>query len=211
MVGADPHLITPVHCCPLPLGVSSDSRIFPAQPAADCHRVELVGPPDRFLRCETPASQVSPHCPDRKPKTESTDDEISHGFSCPEDEGQLELVGAAIGEQSHGRCCLPWCQPNDRWPAAPVRSQSPHSILPPSTVPSVDGLTRDAEDPCCLGLGHPLTNGTDHSATESVLSAGGQTSCVLSIHKREDTAFTSKRQIFSAPINKSSYRRRPWK
>lgn len=182
MVGPHPHLVAPVDRCSLSPCVGSDGWILLPQPLPHCPRIPLVGTPQGFLWSETPAFEVSPYRPNRKPNAKSASDQISYCFAGPECKRQLELVRTTVGNHTHDCSSLQGSQPDLRRTTSGARPKRSHSIFPPVTVPTIDGLPGNPKNFCRLRLRHPLADGTDYALTKNLLCHRRQTTGILTFH-----------------------------
>lgn len=147
----------------------TDGRVFPPQPTAHRYRILFVGLPQRLLRGEAPAGQIATHGPNRQPNTKALLNQILDRLARPKHEWQLELVGAAIGNQSYDCRRLVRLQVQNTRTATRLSTQSRESFGALTLIPGVDRLPGNAKYAGRLGLRHSRPDRADDPQTQTVL------------------------------------------
>ncbi len=124
---------------------------FPSGQRCTATGVAFVGPPQRFPRRQAPVGQVTVRRADRDPHAKALRDQITRSLACLEGKGRLELVGAAVGDPSHGGRGLMRGQAGSLRPAAFLRPQrgeiaqrDPLTSVPDAAARDPEGAGRDA-------------------------------------------------------------------
>ena len=182
MIAARPELVAPVNLGVFGLGLLRDRRVRVLLPVRHRRRVALVGPPQRLLRCEAPAFQIAAHRPHRNLQARPLRDQVADRFARPEREGQLELIGRAIGDLLHDGCGLVRGQTRFWSPPALLRTQRGDVALRNLPQPGVDRGSRDAEGACRRRLRHAAANGRDDPHPNLLLGIRREPTCIEVTH-----------------------------
>ncbi|TWT45153.1 hypothetical protein RAS1_15750 [Phycisphaerae bacterium RAS1] len=145
MIAARPELVAPVNLAVFGLGLLHDRRILLLLPALHGRRVAFVRPPQRLLRREAPALQVAARRSHRNVQAGALRDQVADRLARPEREGQLELIGRAVGDLPDDGRGLLRRQTRLRRPAALLGAQRGDVAGLDLGQPGVDRGARDAE------------------------------------------------------------------
>jgi hypothetical protein len=146
MIGPEPHLIDPVNLSFLSLRLHPNRRVMFLQPAPHFLRVLFKGPTSWLLRTEAPPSQIPTNRPQRKSDAKLVLDQLSNCLSGPQVEGQLQLVGTAIGHGLGNLSRLPGKQRSSPRPTSLFSSEGLTSSLSVGLYPFAKGLAGNPED-----------------------------------------------------------------
>ena len=196
VIRTHPGLVAPEDSCFLPTSQSADGGILSFQPAAHRSRILFVGMPYRLLRGKAPAGQIATHSPDREPSAKTLLNQILDCFACPEHKRQLELVGAAVGNQPSYRRRLVRFEVQDTWPAAWLGAQSRKPFGALALIPGVDRLPGNAKHTGRFGLRHSRPDGADDSYAQAVLGARRHITHIQNWHTQNYTKYQCICQTF---------------
>src|SRR5450756_2354174 len=174
-------LITPENLRLLLLCPFDYVRISGFQPLFHRFRFLLPGLLDRFLRSEAPPAQILAYGPDRHSYLVSSFDKFLYCFSCPQGEGEFELIGSLVNNEALNLTFLTL----RKGPLLFVTA-SPYAWLDSLAATFLIALPysacmvyADADSLCHRLIGKPLLPETNHLLSDLVLYF--RTVCATSI------------------------------
>ena len=119
MVASKPHLVSPVDFRPFGQGLPPNTGIAHLEPTLHRRGVLFPRPAHRFLGRESPPLQPPTDRHQRHLHPESPLHQSGHRFSRPQDKGELELVGSAVGNRTDDLRRLPPFEPTMTFSSPP--------------------------------------------------------------------------------------------
>ncbi len=174
MVRSQAHLVSPVDLGLLEPGLAPDRGIRLVEPPLHGDRVAFVGPPHRLLRRETPSLEQPANRSHRESQATPLLDQLPHRLTSPEREWKFQLVGTAIGHQTHDRGGLVPLQPRLGLAAPFLEPQRRLATLAVRLQPTVQRRATDAEGSGRLRDLKPLFDNSPHNAMAKILERGGR-------------------------------------
>jgi len=189
MVRAHAHLIAPVYEGLLASGRRANRGIFFRQPALHSRVVTFVRAPYRLLRRESPPHKIPPNRPRRNAQLERALNQLPHRVRRPQGKRQFELFGVSVADKVTNSGRLPSLQPAP-FPFRPAllgleRLRTAGVI---HLDPSVDGMTRNAEDLGGLDMSHAISHGGNRLLSYQFLRGWSECSRI-GFHSSKYTTF----------------------
>src|SRR5258708_4628562 len=186
----------------------SNRWIFFLQPFPYRRRILFVRPPHRFLRGQTPGSQIASHRPHRNLQIDVSRQQLLHRFSGPQGKGQAQLVWTTTDNVTHRRGCLMRCQSRNRRSSATPCFQRPTSYAFHQPHPAAHRTASYPENPSRLGLRKSFLNSLHDSSAKVFLSFSWQRASILFFHARNTITLFRDCHLYYAPISKCLGRHR---
>jgi len=194
MVRAHTHLIAPIYEGLLDFGRLTNSGVFFRQPALHSGVVTFVRSPYRFLRRESPPRKITPNRPRRNAQLEPAVNQLSHRLRRPQDKRQFELFRVSVTDKVTNSGSLPSFKPAP-FPFRPALSGL-ERVRASGAIrldPSVDRMTRNAEDFGDLDMSHAVSHSGNRPLSNQFLCGWSKFSSI-GFHSSKDTTIYHKMQ-----------------
>src|SRR6266404_335408 len=160
----------------------SNRWIFFLQPFPYRRRILFVRSSHRFLRGQTPGSQIASHRPHRNLHIKFSRQQLLHRFPGPQRKGQAQLIRASAENVAHRGGCLMRCQSRNRRSSSTLCFQRPASYAFHHPHPAVHRTSSYSENSSRLSLRKTLLSCLNDSPAKVFLSFRRQRASILVSH-----------------------------